>query len=514
MIERKIIIGLITQTEFLRQIEDKWKSEYIESATARRISEWCWEYFKKYREAPLENIEMIYMRKLKRNRINKDEAEEFETDILPSLSDEYAKKGINITYLLEETKSYFKERKMILHNERLEYLLSKGEVEEAQKEIENFKIINDTDSDDENDIDLSDEKVLNEIESAFDTTYQSVIKFPGALGEFWNEQLVRGGFVTILSPEKRGKTYWLLEFMMRAYKQKRKVAFFQAGDMTKKQQLIRICIYLAKKSNLEKYCGIQYIPVIDCVKNQSDHCDKKIRECNFGVFDMPEDEIREKITKKELIEALKANPTYKPCYNCPEWSRNRWGTVWLQERNIKSALTIVEAKKLVNKYFIQNKQSIKLSTYVNGTLTINKIRNKLKKWKEQGFVPDVILIDYGELLEVEKLLDERSKQNQIWKGLRALSQEDEWLVIVPTQSDAASYKKNRLELDNFSEDKRKYAHVTAMYGLNQDPFGREKELGIMRINRIVIREGDFHPSQEVNVLHRLQIGRPFLGSFI
>jgi len=194
--------------------------------------------------------------------------------------------------------------------------------------------------------------------------------------------------------------------------------------------------------------------------------------------------------------------------------RNRWGTVWLKEVDLKHALTVREAKKYAKKFFIDTHQSIKLSTHVNGTLTLSKIKSTLKKWKDkEAFIPDVILIDYADLLEAETRMEERPKQNYIWKGLRALSQEFDCLVIAPTQADAASYKAYRLELDNFSEDKRKYAHVTAMYGLNQDPSGREKELGIMRINKIVIREGDFHSSHEVHVLQRLQMGRPHLGSF-
>lgn len=513
MIERKIIIGLITQTEYLRQLEHIWNPDYIESNVASTISKWCWEYFIKYRTAPLQDIEVIYIRKLKRKAISKDLAEEIEQDILPSLSEEYERKGINVSYLIEETKNYFLERQITIHNETVSALLQKGKVEDAQKLLENFKPLDFT-KEESNEIDLSDEDIIfTKIESAFDTTYQNVIKFPGPLGEFWNEQLVRGGFVSILSPEKRGKTFLLLEFMFRAFNQKRKVAFFQAGDMTENQQLIRICIYVAKKSNIEKYCGKQFIPVLDCIKNQADTCRKKERECDFGVLRRAETEIRGKITKRELVEAYVNNPKYRPCYNCLEFAKSKWGTVWLKEIDIKQPLNTNEAKRKIRKLFIKAKHSVKIATYVNGTLTLTEIRSKLKKWRDEGFVPDVILVDYADLLESEIRMEERPKQNYIWKGLRALSQEGEWLLVAPTQADAASYKTYRLDLENFSEDKRKYAHVTAMYGLNQDPAGREKELGIMRINKIIVREGDFHPTQEVNILQRLQIGRPFLGSF-
>lgn len=512
MIERKIIIACITQTEYLRQIESEWSYDYIESTTARTIATWCWEYFAKYRKAPNRDIELIYIKKIKKG-FDKSLAEEIE-EILADLSTEYENEEASITYIVEETLAYFKERQVILHSETLNALLSKNKIEDALKLSQDFKLKIAEKGEDE--VDLSNNEILSKVESAFDTTYQNVISFPGALGEFWNEQLVRGGLVSLLAPEKRGKTYWLLEFMMRAFLQKRKVAFFQAGDMTESQLIVRIGIYLAKKSNQEKYCGIKYIPIQDCVKNQTDTCTKKVRECDFGVFDKPEKDLRDNITFEELIETYEYNKNYSPCYNCTEWVKNKWGAVWLCKRDIKNPLTAKGAKLHYERFFIKERRPIKISSHVNGTLKVSKIKAILKKWKDENeFVPDVICIDYADLLEPENKRQEfRHQQNQIWKDLRALSQENNCLVLTATQSDADSYGTNRLGLGNFSEDKRKFAHVTAMYGLNQDTSGREKQIGIMRINKIVIREGDFHTSQEVNVLQRLEIGRPFLGSFL
>jgi hypothetical protein len=508
MIERKVLIGLITSTNYLQQLNSEWKPEYLESPTARLLSGWCWEYFDKYHKAPMRDIEGIYIEKLKKG-INEELANEIESEILPELSEQYENENPDIEYLLDQTRAYLKERQIAIHVETVGGLIEKGDVQQAQNEIEKFNIV---EGGKVEGLDLSSPEMLEKIDVVFDTTYQNVIKFPGALGDFWNDQLVRGGFVSLMSPDKRGKTYMLLEFMMRAYKQKRKVAFFQAGDMTENQQLARICIYLAKKSNLEKYCGTLYVPEQDCIKNQLDMCSKKVRECKFGVFEDKSD--RKDITKQDLIEALKDYPDYKPCYNCVEWQKNKWGSVWLKKIEVKNPLSKREAKKWIKKFFIDTKRSIKMTTYSNDTLTLSEMKRVLQKWKrEENFVPDVVIIDYADLLVAEKEREHRHKENEIWKGLRGLSQELDALVITATQTDSDSYSKDRLEMRNFSEDKRKLAHVTAMYGLNQDSKGREKEIGVLRINKIVVREGDFHSSQEVNVLQRLEIGRPFLGSY-
>ena len=86
MIERKIIIGCITSTKFLRQIKEIWAPELIGSPTARRISDWCWEYYNEFEKAPGKDIQDIFFTKLKDKNIPKEIAEEIEEDIFPSLS--------------------------------------------------------------------------------------------------------------------------------------------------------------------------------------------------------------------------------------------------------------------------------------------------------------------------------------------------------------------------------------------------------------------------------------------
>jgi hypothetical protein len=174
-----------------------------------------------------------------------------------------------------------------------------------------------------------------------------------------------------------------------------------------------------------------------------------------------------------------------------------------------------ESKNIVKNFFMTNERRFKVSTHPNNTLSLTQIRAKLDIWeKEDEFVPDVIIIDYADLLATDKRMEFRHQQNEIWKGLRRLSQEKgQPLVVTATQADAASYEKGRLRLSNFSEDKRKYGHVTAFFGLNQDPKGREKAIGIMRINELILREDEFDMSREITILQNLRRGRPCLASY-
>jgi len=510
-IERLVVTGLIVSTDYLQQIRTNWNIQFLEDATAKRIAGWCWEYFEKYNKAPGKEIKSIFYQKVKEG-LPKDTAEEIEQDILPDLSEEYEQTEFNLKYYIDETQRYFKERSLIIHNDQVQALITEGKLEEAEAVIYNYTTLTietDTDSD------FNNANILTEIEQAFDTTQQTVIRYPRQLGKFWDEHLVKGGLVMLMASDKRGKTFMLLDMAMKACNQKKKVAFFEAGDMTKKQLQRRICIYLTQKSDLKKYCEQHWEPTRDCVYNQINDCNKKERECTFGIFDrVTFNEVRNEITAEKLIEAYKEEPEYKPCCNCPEYEMMPWGTVWLRPIKEVTPLTVEEAKKAVLEFFIQEHHYFKLSVYPNDTLSIGQINTTLTKWeKENNFIPDVIIIDYADLLVTEKEMDERPKQNKIWKGLRRLSQEKgQPLVVTATQADAKSYDQNLLKLSNFSEDKRKYSHITAGFGLNQDPKGREKKLGITRINTLVAREGDFDVMKTVTILQNLRRGRPFIGS--
>jgi len=514
-IERRIIIGLITSTKYIQQIQDVWNVELLESPLAKRIAIWCMEYYEKFQKAPQKDIEGIYFEKLKEGTLPQDIAEEIEEDILPALSDEYEREEFNVDYLLEQTKHFFQERHLEEHSKKIGNLVRNGDMLEAEQLAADYRPLV---KDKGDELDLSEESTLKEVESAFTETTKPLIKYPKQLGDFLNDQLLRGKLVAFMGSSKRGKSFLLWDMAKKAVLQNLNVAFFQAGDMSRKEQIIRIGINLCKKSNLKKYSGKMYEPVRDCIHNQRDECERKERECDFGIFDnLTEEQIKgfkSEVTQKTLVQALKDNPDYEPCTNCRKYKRMAWGVPWLQPVDVGKPLEAEEAMKAFDKFFVKNKRRIMLSTHPNDTLSLKKIKGLLDVWERQrDFIPDVIIIDYADLLVTETKMEERAKQNEIWKGLRNLSQHKYCLVVTATQGDAKSYKKYLLDLDNFSEDKRKYDHVTAMYGLNQDPDNREKNIGLIRLNELIIRDGSFDVNRQVYLLQNLYRGVPIISSF-
>lgn len=513
-IERHIVTGLITSTAYLREVRGGWDERLLQSPTARRLASWCLEYYDRYNRAPNQDIEGIYVQKLKAG-LPPDMAEEIEEDILPDLSEEYERGNFNLEYLLDRTREYFTERNLALHLEQIESLREEGDLKAAEELANQYRPLQTNLAED---LYLSNPDSLLRVEKAFTTQTEPLLMYPGALGRFWNRQMTRDALVAFVAPEKRGKSYLLLDVARRAVRQRLTVAFFQAGDMSEAQQIRRLAIHLAKKSDLEEYCGVMYEPVKDCIRNQLDLCDGNLRECDFGLTGegAPKDaeDARTGMTMERLLE-LYRNPDnrgYRPCHNCSMYAQRPTGSVWLKKVRVRRPLEAPEAVKLIQQYFVENQRKLIISTHANNTLTVARIKNKLDEWYRLGFIPDVIIIDYADLLVASGRYKEyRHQQNEIWQDLRNLSQERHALVVTATQADAKSYETSLLKLSNFSEDKRKYAHVTAMYGLNRDPQGREEKIGILRINEMVLREGQ--KQGVVTVLQNLRRGQPVITSF-
>jgi hypothetical protein len=504
-IERRIITGMIVSSGFLRSIQEFWDPKYLESSSAKLIASWCIEYFNKYNRAPKRDIEGIFTRKLKSGL--KDKQAEGVELILQGLSTEYTRKKFNQAYLVDETIHYFQERRLKDYAAEIQDQLDRGSLIDAEKTAISYSpIIREKHSA------VNPFEDSERVKRAFQDQAKPLIKFPKTFGYFINSQFTRDSFVAFMGPEKIGKTFILIEVAMTAIKSGCNVAFFQAGDMSEGQMIKRLYIWLTEKSDQKRYCKEIVIPIVDCVLNQNHTCKRKEREHNrhaiFNLTDKPE-----KRNFAALSKAFTDNPKHKPCSNCKEQFQ---GAIWFKIRPAVEPLTWKEGYKEARKFIQDYPNQFRLATYPNETLTMADIKTLLDTWEREEipFVPDVIIVDYLDIMAPDadlKKLDNRNQQNKIWQRARRLSQQKHCLFVTATQAAASSYDHEVLQLKDFSETKTKYAHVTAMYGLNQT--GDEKKIGIIRLNELVLREGDFDRSSQIKVLQRLQMGRPFLGSY-
>ena len=344
---------------------------------------------------------------------------------------------------------------------------------------------------------------------AFEHAADPIFKLPGAAGNFLNDLFVRDGFVTLLGPEKVGKTWFMIEVSIWARRAGLNVAFFSAGDMTAPQMQIRYGVRFTGRSHKHKYCGELQVPCLDCWHNQDDSCDSTDRKGSFSIV---------KDKEKGILQEFDEADDHIVCTHClknPSAEYQFKGSSWFEVRPPVKPLLWNEAANMGERLHRRwgKKSKLLLSAYSNNSLTMREIRHQLNLWEdEQGFIPDVIIVDYMDLIvpDVEKS-QERDNINRIWANMRGLSQDKHCLVFSASQSDADSYYTKWISMKNFSNDKRKFSHVTGMITLNKLP--EEKRRGIMRLGQLAVREDEFDEKKYVTILQSLAMGKAILDSF-
>ena len=500
-LEKHILTGMIVSDLFLREIQNIYHPDLLEISFGTVIAGWCLRHYKKYQKAPRELIGDIFD-SWKRSNADSEQVDYIE-GFLKTLNDEFEHADkFNDLYALDKAICYFKLRSFKLLSEDLKACADNEDSDEAEKCLNEFRKIEKVNAEG---IDVFDDEEA--WRSAFDTNTDILFKIPGKLGELLNEQLVRDSFIALMGIAKIGKT-WNLQFIaMCAVQARCNVAVFQAGDLSEGQMMVRNGIYISQRSNKQKYCKPLLIPILDCKHNQELTCPCRRRRTNtVGLLDTDGNPLG-------FDEAEKLG--YSACSDC---ENENWfkGAVWHFRRRSVRPLTWQEAFAEAQAYKRRiNAKRYKLSTHPAKSLSVGKIEAILDTWERlEGFIPDVVLIDYADILASENKgnKEERDNINETWMALSALRQKRKICLITATQANGSAIKEKTLSREHYANDRRKYDHCTAMYGLSQT--NDEKQKGITRWGAIVLREDNWDTEFQVKVLGCLQIGRPYLNSFV
>lgn len=456
--ERRILSAMVVSRDFLSRISGSVDLDLINGDHFKQVAEWCLNYFKEYADAPKNHIEDIFMSWSESENRDQDTVDSIQ-DFLESLSEEYDKDpSINVPFLVDDLASLLSSRKVSRLQEQLEEAMAEGDHKAAENSITAFRRIEIGQG---AGVDLVND--LKAWEAAFAEPSTPLFEFGGDAGKFFNHVLTRDSLVGIQAPEKTGKTFWCLEFMFRAMRNRRKVAMFQVGDLSQTQVLLRVASRISDRPIFERQKNVE-IPYKVTVTHD------------------PEDDLPYSVLSKSR--------TFS--------------------KNITLPFVKKKLKKLNRTFGLpKGKPFYKLSVHANSSINVQGISSILDQWAtEDDFIPDVIIIDYADILAPEDpKKDGRGQINDTWKSLRRLSQERHALVIVPTQADAGTYSETpKLQtMKNFSEDKRKYSHVNGMFALNQCP--AERDMQGMRLNWLVLREAPFNSNRCLYVGTCFALGR-------
>lgn len=421
---RVVLIGMITNSVVLSRISQQWSDDGLfGDRWCNRIGGWCLKYYRKYNEPPKSKIRDIFESWANRDPDNPmvDPIEKF----LASLSDQYESADITPDYILDRAGEVFNKVRIRKLIEDVELKLDQDQSEAAYEQLVSLSKVQ------------LGEGALVKVATDFDAWADAfhelehtevLIPYPRTLHNFFGQWLTRDSLYAVMASDKQGKSVILLDMAVRALRNRKRVAYFDTGDMSQRQVMRRLGTRVAR------------IPI---------------------------------------------SPTD---VKFPR-SVSHDGDVEFESRNFKKGLSLREAYRAINKAS-WGKDLLRVACYPNSTISVNGIQSVLQDWAREGWVCDIAILDYADILaDPPKARDNLESIDDTWKQMRRLSQEMHCLVVTATQANAAAYgrKDKLLDKSNFSGRKTKLAHVNGMIGINTWPGDKKK--GVIRLNWIVRREG-------------------------
>lgn len=490
--EKKIATGLIVSTEYLREISEIIDLSYIQNTYAKKICAWCLKFFDDYGEAPFLHIGDLF-------DIHKSDLDDNEIQIIDALlsdiSEKYIQTNINAPFLLDRTITYFKQRELEIIHGNIGVLLERGDILAAEDEITNFHKVSRITSEW---INPFDEKYLDLV---YNEGKQDFFKFRGDLGRFIGN-LEREWFVGITGPFKRGKTWSLQEFAVSGVMQGLKVAMFSL-EMPAKKMLERGWMRLAGVGPSEN--GNYIFPCFDCVSNQNGDCGSPNRASSISLYNEEGDKPSE----------YDAGSIYQPCTYCRTNNRELFLPNYWYEEIEKPANTLSFMFRQILALRKQFPHSLRFKIYPRFSANLDNINRDLDILeKAEAFIPDMIIIDYADILKAESGTSSTGVDtiDATWKSLAKLGGERHALIVTAAQASKDALEAEQVKQKHTSLWIGKLAHVDVMLALNQTE--KEKQDGVMRYSKMVHRHEDFSESENCYVLQNLIFGQANLDSQI
>lgn len=443
--EKQLITYSITSTEFLKQIHSLCKPELFKTPYAKQVYSWCASYFQEYNRAPGKDISDLYA-------IHKESLEEDDVDLvrqfLSNLSDSYEEAPQNLDYLVQQSLDYLRIRSVEVLQEELKICVTNKDYLSAEAAIASFSRIEQYKS---TAVDaLTDDDA---IVSAFSDDSETLFTLPGAVGEICGD-FKRGDFMAALAYAKRGKSQMLWYLAQHAMEAGCKVLFITL-EMPVPQMLRRIWMSFMARPKYTKTVKIPFF-------YKDNESDERWR------VDHVEETREGFIPEKETIMA------WRDCYR---------------------------------KYFRGG--DIKLVSMPARSVTVADVRNYVDNMEYfQNWMPDVIVLDYADLLASKMKGEVRHQLDDIWANLRRYALEKNICICSASQSGRASANADASD-ENIAEDIRKVAHVTKMIAINGSK--EERANGLLRLASIAERD-DAAIFDQVVITNSFDIGRFALDS--
>ena len=288
------------------------------------------------------------------------------------------------------------------------------------------------------------------IQHAFQNEDEELFALRGGMNELVGGPLCRGELVAFLAPPKSGKTWWMIDTAIVAMTRGQKVLFISL-EMTEEQIVRRFWQSLSG-------------------------CSRFGEEAPGSAF---------------------------------QQNGQKWDLVQGSRSTKKIDLSAETIEGIQRTYLSVSSGDLKVRCYPPRTLTLQKLQSELKLLEVfENFVPDVIVIDYADIMALPSGKERRLQLDELWLGLRNITLDKNNLIVTASQTGRETVGGRRdANESNIAEAVSKVNHVTRMITINRSK--KDKRLGIYRMSCQTLRDGK-ECFEQLVVCNCLEIGRPWM----
>ncbi len=364
---RRVLFGMISNRSVLGRIAVKWdnKKGLFKTREPNILAGLCIRYFQKYDKAPELEIHSLVRGW---GETTQDSASiELVENLTKEITANYeaAKEALNPELIIDQAGKLFSRVRLENMVIAINGALALDDVDKAEEIHQKHRKV---------DIGMgTGVNVLQDEEAtiaALTERPKSIIELPGALGEFFGDALSRDSLVSFIAPQKRAKTFCIMELAWLAMLQRKKVLFFEIGDLTQDQIMRR---FIVRASERPLKAREVKIPVSMKVSGDECHVETETR-----AYENPLS------LKWVMVQYQK-----------------------IQEKRIKS----------FNSYF-------KLYCYPAGTVSVKQISTVIEELSRDGFEPELVCISEGSLVLTDHGLipiEKIKSSDRLWDGCNWVS---------------------------------------------------------------------------------------------
>lgn len=494
--EVKLLTGLIVSTEFCQRVMRMVRPEHLQDMPSRKVLRWVTTYWEQYQKAPGREIRTIY--DVEAPQLQEAEANVIE-GVLAGLSSEYEDTTTNWAYQADLSRAYIRKRNAEVHMDQARLLVERGDLDQAEDLLNHYTTVSQQTS--EWRFPLVDAELQHQSINQIDS---GLFKMEGTLGGvfgWWQ----RGWLVALVGAYKVGKTWWLIEIAAQAARAKLNVAVVSI-EMGVEEMTAR---FMMSATALPEEAGDVQIPVWDCAKNQDDTCT-----------------LRHRVNKTPPPLDRDDNPVfdpdskYKPCTACmrsPEWHHEYSVATWFDVVHKPKSFRASGVRDTAA--YAEQYGGGRIATISCPGATLSDVEAELDNLEARGFVPDVLVLDYADILAKEGTGEEWQQLDAMWQYMPVMAKKRHLLFVTASQGTSEALKSRTLRNDQVAGTRRKLGHVHLGISINQvtddDKMkGRrsERAAGVVRLGTMVRRQGRT-PHEQVWVLQALGLGQPAMDAW-